>query len=161
MPKQKGPSLRWIPFCLSQRRELPYVLPEVRTAGRLCFRRSKPSRLPTAKLQFPLVLAQTKRTQSSLDPFLLEPKKGIALRAPGSPHCGPALLQMLQAFASSYRKASIPTISFAQTKNPALLGFFLEPKKGIEPLTCSLRVSCSTPELLWRATLMYSIYKFL
>ena len=27
----------------------------------------------------------------------------------------------------------------------------LKPEKGIEPLTCSLRVSCSTPELIWRA----------
>ena len=58
-----------------------------------------------------------------------------------------------QRFASSYRKASIPTDSYS-TKKAQLFSwtFLVEPKKGIEPLTCSLRVSCSTPEPLWRAT---------
>ncbi len=44
----------------------------------------------------------------SINSHILGPV-GIALRAPGSPHLRPALLQMLHVFASSYRKASIPT----------------------------------------------------
>ena len=30
------------------------------------------------------------------------------------------------------------------------MAFFVEPTAGLEPATCSLRVSCSTTELRWR-----------
>ena len=40
---------------------------------------------------------------------------------------------------------------YINKKPPTMSEASCKPEKGIEPLTCSLRVSCSTPELIWRA----------
>ncbi len=119
-------------FFVCGRLDLPYVLPEVRTTGRLCFRRSTYSRLPTAKLQVCVVPYKRKKTLIKSALFVCG-RLDLPLRRPSVWPSAGRLAANAQRFAFDYRSFQVQTKRLKKRKTFRWnVSSFLRPT-GLEP----------------------------